>query len=48
MPQDLLEAMFNANKSLRIAYDKTPMRHASSFDRQFTPTQGWKNYYDDF
>lgn len=48
MPKNILEAMFRANKALRLAYDKTPARHAKSFDEAYRPIMGWKEYYKDF
>jgi hypothetical protein len=48
MPPDILDAMFRANKALRIAYDRTPLRHIKKFDQEFTPVRGWRAYLKDF
>lgn len=48
LPDDLVDLMLNANKALRRIYDQTPAKYLKSFDQEYQPIMGWKNYYGNF
>ena len=43
--EDHAKLMLAANKALRKAYDKTPARFAKTFDEEYAPLLGWREYH---
>ncbi|MCC0055588.1 MAG: hypothetical protein H6883_05580 [Rhodobiaceae bacterium] len=47
-PAEVAKSLMNTNRALRRAYDGRRYMGLKSFDQEFQPILGWKDYYKSF
>ena len=48
LPDDFVDLMLNAHRALRRVYDQTPAKYLRSFDEEYQPILGRKEYFERF